>query len=240
MIVARPVQPRTSTSTSPGRRHAIDGQTPAHCNGSHLRDGGRASDRCAPSDAQDGLPTPSRLVGCPADPRVRAVRDHGGNRAHAARARAALSPGHGAAPPRRWSAALNIAGLALSSTLFLAGAAVTALWIPNAFWHTAAGFAGGCLLGLVGLRLTRWQPGHGSLHYTPNALARAPDHLVVAARLAFRILAELARLARRPGLHVLGRRVGLLAGSLAAGAVVLGAHDLPTGSARAGRLRRHT
>ena len=49
---------------------------------------------------------------------------------------------------REWSATVNAAGLAFSSALFLAGAGMTSLWVPNALTVTLMGF--------------------GSLHYAPN------------------------------------------------------------------------
>ena len=69
---------------------------------------------------------------------------------------------------RGWLAVVNLAGLSLSAVLFLASAAVTSVWIPYAISYTAAGLAAGCVLGIVGLGLTRWEPAPGSLHYTPN------------------------------------------------------------------------
>ena len=122
---------------------------------------------------------------------------------------------------RGWSAALNIAGLALSSTLFLASAAITALWIPNAFAYTAAGFAGGCVLGLVGLRLTRWKAGDGSLHYTANRWLVLGITLVVAARVAFGLWRSW-RAWHLASDYTSWVAASGAADSLAAGAVVLG------------------
>jgi hypothetical protein len=122
---------------------------------------------------------------------------------------------------RGWSSAVNVVGLALSSGLFLASAAVTTVWVPNAFTYSMAGFAGGCLLGVVGLALSHWESARGSLHYTPNRLLVLGITLVVTARLAFgfwrswhawRATTDYASWAAASG----------AAGSLAAGAVVLG------------------
>jgi len=139
---------------------------------------------------------------------------------------------------RGWSAALNIAGLALSSTLFLAGAAVTALWIPNAFTYAAAGFAGGCGLGLVGLRLTRWEPGRGFLHYTQNRWLVLGITIVVTARLAFGFWRSWRAWHVAPDYGSWVAASGA-AGSLAAGAVVLGFYLTHWLGVRR-RLRRHT
>ena len=85
---------------------------------------------------------------------------------------------------RGWLNAINLAGLVLSAVLFVASAAITSVWIPSALTYTTAGLGGGCLLGIAGLGLTRWEPGPGSLHYTPNRLLVLAITLVVTARLA--------------------------------------------------------
>jgi hypothetical protein len=122
---------------------------------------------------------------------------------------------------RGWLAAINLGGFALSAILFLAGAAIASAWIPSALSYTAAGLLGGCLLGWLGLRLTRWEPARGSLHFTPNRLLVLGITLVVTARLiygfwrgvqAWRVDVE--------GTSWLG--AAGVAGSMAAGAVVLG------------------
>jgi hypothetical protein len=69
---------------------------------------------------------------------------------------------------RPWVATLNIALTTLSVILFLAVAAVTAIWVPHAFSGAAIGVLLGLGLGIVGLRLTRWEPTPATLHYTPN------------------------------------------------------------------------
>ena len=122
---------------------------------------------------------------------------------------------------RSWVASINAAGLALSAVLFLAGAAVTSLWIPSAFTYSVAGFAAGCLLGVLGLAVTRWESTPAALHYTPNRWLVLTITLVVAARVAFgfwrswnawQVTTDYASWAAASG----------AAGSLAAGAVVLG------------------
>jgi hypothetical protein len=122
---------------------------------------------------------------------------------------------------RGWLALINIFGIGLSSVMFLAGTAFTSIWVPNAFPYSVAGFAAGLVLGALGLRLTRWEPAPGSLHYTPNrALVFAVTFLVTA-----RIIYGFWR-----GVHTwraggdAGSWFGAagLEGSMAAGAVVLG------------------
>jgi glucose-6-phosphate-specific signal transduction histidine kinase len=122
---------------------------------------------------------------------------------------------------RGWLTTINLAGIALSAILFLAGAAVTTVWVPHAFTYTAAGLVVGCVLGFIGLWLTRWEPAPGSLHYTPNRWFVLGITLVVTARLIYGFWR---------GLHTW--RAGVegaswfgaagIPGSMAAGAVVLG------------------
>jgi hypothetical protein len=122
---------------------------------------------------------------------------------------------------RGWLASINLAGVASSSLLFLAGAAVTAVWVPQALTYTAAGLASGCVLGIIGLRLTRWEPGHGSLHYTPNRLLVLGMTVLVTARLIYGFWRAVHTWrAGVEGTSWFG--AAGVAGSMAAGAVVLG------------------
>ena len=86
---------------------------------------------------------------------------------------------------RGWLAALNLAGLTLSAVLFLVSALFTNIWVPDALRYTAGGLASGCLLGVAGLWLTRWEPSIGALHYTPNRLLVLAITLLVAARVMY-------------------------------------------------------
>jgi hypothetical protein len=122
---------------------------------------------------------------------------------------------------RGWIATVNVVGLAFSSALFLTGAAVTSLWIPNALTHALLGFMGGCLLGLAGLALSRWESAPGSLHYTPNRWLVLGITLVVTARLAFGFWRSWHAWRATPDFGSWAAASGV-AGSLAAGAVVLG------------------
>jgi len=138
---------------------------------------------------------------------------------------------------RGWLAAINLVGLTLSSILFLVSAAVTSIWVPNALKYTAAGLAAGCVLGIVGLALTRWEPGTDYLHYTPNRLLVLAITLVVTARVLYGFWR---------GWHTW--RAGLydeswfvvagVAESMAAGAVVLGYYLAYWIGVRR-RIRRH-
>jgi hypothetical protein len=122
---------------------------------------------------------------------------------------------------RGWLATINVVGMALSATLFLVSAAFTNIWVPDAFRYTAAGLAAGCALGILGLLLTRWEPAPGALHYTPNRWLVLAITLTVTARVAYGFWRGWE--SWRAGLD--GRSwfiVSGVAGSMAAGAVVLG------------------
>ena len=86
---------------------------------------------------------------------------------------------------RPWAATLNIALTALSAVLFLAVAAVTAIWVPNAFGGAALGIVIGLGLGVVGLLLTRWEPTPATLHYTPNKWLVLVVTFMVSARILY-------------------------------------------------------
>lgn len=124
-------------------------------------------------------------------------------------------------PARGWMVTLNLAGLSISTVLFLFTAAITTRWIPEAFRYALMGFGIGCVLGIFGLALTRWEHGSRSLYYTPNRWLVLGITLVVTARIgygfwrswhAWRAAYEHTALVAASG----------VAGSLAAGAVVLG------------------
>jgi hypothetical protein len=122
---------------------------------------------------------------------------------------------------RGWLATINVAGIMLSAILFLASAAFTSLWIPHAFTYSAAGLATGCVLGIAGLLLTRWEPSPGTLYYTPNRWLVLGITLVVTGRLLYGFWRgwHSWRAGMEDGSWIAA--VGV-AGSMAAGAVVLG------------------
>ncbi|MDQ3169154.1 MAG: DUF1453 domain-containing protein [Acidobacteriota bacterium] len=122
---------------------------------------------------------------------------------------------------RPWLAALNLFGLALSTALFLVVAALTNIWVPEALMYTIAGFAGGAVLGLLGLALTTWEPGVDGFHYTPNRLLVLSLTLMITARLLYGFwrAVESWRAGLSGGSWFVEAGV---AGSMAAGAIVLG------------------
>jgi hypothetical protein len=137
---------------------------------------------------------------------------------------------------RVWSSTVNIVGMAFSSALFVAGAAVASLWVPNALTQTLAAFAGGCLLGLVGLALSHWESAGGSLHYTPNRWLVLGITLLVTTRLAFGFWRSWQGWRATPD-YASWVAAGAAA-SLAAGAIVLG-HYLTYWLGVRRRLRQH-
>ncbi len=122
---------------------------------------------------------------------------------------------------RGWLAALNLAGLSASAILFLVSAVFTNIWVPDALRYTVGGLAAGGLLGLVGLWLTRWEPSIGALHYTPNRLLVLAITLLVTARVLFGFWRGWE--SWRAGVSGESWFVAAgVAGSMAAGAVVIG------------------
>jgi hypothetical protein len=122
---------------------------------------------------------------------------------------------------RQWLVTINLVGVAISAGLFLIGAGMAGLWVPYAFRYTVAGLACGCVLGVIGLALTRWEPASSSLYYTPNRWLVLAITLVVTGRVLYGFWRgwEAWRSAIDGGSwpHVAGA-----AGAFAAGAIVLG------------------
>ena len=138
---------------------------------------------------------------------------------------------------RGWVATLNLAAIALSVGIFLAGAALTSVWVPNAFSYTLGGLTGGGLLGVLGLAMSRWEATPRSLHYTPNRWLVLAITLVVTTRLLYGVWRawEAWRLNPDETSWIVASGA---AGSLAAGAVVLGYYFVYWFGLRV-RLKRH-
>ena len=124
-------------------------------------------------------------------------------------------------PARTWVATLNLVVVTLSLIVFIGGAAVTGLWVPEALRYTLTGIGVGGVLGAVGVALTRWETVNGRWHYTPNRLLVLAITVVVAARVFYGFW--------RMGDAWRGSADGMawvassgLAASMSAGAVVLG------------------
>jgi len=123
---------------------------------------------------------------------------------------------------RRWVAAVNAFGLGFSAALFLGTAAITSAWVPEAFSHSALGLAGGVMLGFFGVALARWEKTPPqSLYYTPNRWLVLAITVGVALRLAFGFCRAWHAWDGFSSEHSWLIESGF-AGSMAAGAVVLG------------------
>ena len=122
---------------------------------------------------------------------------------------------------RGWVATANVVAMSLSAALFMAAAAFSSIWIADAFIYALLGLIGGCVLGVVGLWLSRWEPGAGSLHYTPNRWLVLAMTFVVTARVMYGFWRAWHTWRLAPGDTSWVESAGV-AGSLAAGAVVLG------------------
>ena len=122
---------------------------------------------------------------------------------------------------RKWAATVNLLGLLLSAALFLWVAAMTTLWIPKAFTYSLAGIAGGCVLGLLGLALTRWEPTPQGLYFTPNRWLVLLLTLAVTARLLYGLW-RIWHAWHNAGANDSWLAAAGIAGSMAVGAIVIG------------------
>lgn len=147
---------------------------------------------------------------------------------------------------RGWLATLNIAGLTISAAIFASAAALTSVWVPGALLYASSGLAGGALLGLLGLAITKWEhgtsasqtrAGDDALHYTPNRLLVLTLTLVITGRILYGFWR--AWTAWRAGLSGESWFVEAgVAGAMAAGAVVIGYYLVYWLGVRR-QLRRH-
>ena len=120
---------------------------------------------------------------------------------------------------RRRVVTLNLV-MILSAGLFLSVAAITSFWVSDAFRYSLFGLMGGCLLGLLGLALSRWEETPQALHYTPNRWLILIITLAVTARLLYGVL----RIWH--GWHASGSDRSWLEGAGVAGSLALGASDI--------------
>jgi hypothetical protein len=124
-------------------------------------------------------------------------------------------------PARGWMVTINLIGTAITTVLFVVASAVTSVWVPQAFKYTVTGLAVGCLLGVLGIALTRWEPTPRFLYYTPNRPLVLAVTLIVTARVLYGFWRSWH--AWRAGLDYSSWAASAgVAGSMAAGAVVLG------------------
>ena len=122
---------------------------------------------------------------------------------------------------RGWVAALNLGALALSTALFMLSAAIAGYWEPRALPYALRGLGAGAALGLVGLWLSRFEATPHDLHYTPNRWLVLAVTLVVTGRIAYGFWRGWQTWQTAAGETSWLVAFGV-AGSLAAGALVLG------------------
>jgi hypothetical protein len=122
---------------------------------------------------------------------------------------------------RPWVATVNLVSFLLSTALFLWVAAITTWWIPRAFTYSLIGLAAGCLLGLLGLALTRWEKTPEALYYTPNRWLVLLITLAVTVRLIYGLW-RIWHAWRTAGPDSSWVASAGVAGSMAVGAIVIG------------------
>ena len=122
---------------------------------------------------------------------------------------------------RSWIANINVVALLISATIVLVSAAVSNVWVPRAFVYASAGLAGGCVLGLLGLALTRWEAEGRVLHYTPSRVLVLAVSLIVAMRLAYSLWRAWQSWRSSADETAMLAAIGV-PGMMAAGAVVVG------------------
>ena len=122
---------------------------------------------------------------------------------------------------RRWLATLNLVMIVFSAVLFLDAAAITSLWVADAFRYSLFGLLAGGLLGLLGLALTRWEQTPQALYYTPHRGLILLITLAVAARLLYGLW-RIFHGWRTSGSDPSWLERAGIAGSLALGAILLG------------------
>jgi hypothetical protein len=122
---------------------------------------------------------------------------------------------------RPWVATLQVVAVVVSAAFFLVTAAITSIWVPAALRSAGAGLAGGIVLGLAGLLLTRWEATPRSLHYTPNRWLVLVVTMVVSARVLYGFWRGWMTVQSAAGAGSFIDGFGI-AGSLGAGATVLG------------------
>jgi hypothetical protein len=108
-----------------------------------------------------------------------------------------------------------------SAVFFLVAAALTSAWVPDAFTSAVAGMVLGCVLGVVGLWVSRWEATPRTLHYTPNRWLVLVITLVVTARVLYGFWRGWTSLQSGADETSFIAAFGV-GGSLAAGATVLG------------------
>ena len=122
---------------------------------------------------------------------------------------------------RRWLVSINLAGVMCSVALLLVAALISNRWVPGAWTYTVGGLAVGCVLGLIGVALTRWEYSGRALQYTPNRWVVLSVTLIVTARLLYGFWRTWEAWRTSFGSMTWVAAAGV-AGSMSAGAALLG------------------
>jgi hypothetical protein len=86
---------------------------------------------------------------------------------------------------RRGLATMNLWMTSFSAVLFLFFTFLISFWIGSSFRFALTGMGFGCLLGLLGLAMTRWESHPEGLFYTPSRWLALLVTLAIAARLFY-------------------------------------------------------
>ena len=87
-----------------------------------------------------------------------------------------------------WLVRINVWLLLLSTAVFLFSAWLVGFWVEAAMAFACAGLAGGLLVAIAGLALTRFEHEDGVQFYTPNRWIVLALTLIVAARIGYGVL----------------------------------------------------
>lgn len=124
-------------------------------------------------------------------------------------------------PARKWMVLLAIISTILSAVFLLIGAAFTNIWVPYAIGDSALGLAVGCVLGVAGVLLTRWEASIRTFHFTPNKAMVLFVTLIISARVLFGFYRTISAAEAGISGHQLIGAFGI-AESLGAGGMVIG------------------
>ena len=122
---------------------------------------------------------------------------------------------------RPWVATINLLSMLLSAGIFIWVAAITNFWVPRALGSSLFGMLSGCVLGLLGLALTRWDKTAAAFYFTPNRWLVLLITLAVATRMIYGLW-RIWRAWQTAGHDSSWLAAAGIPGSMAVGALILG------------------
>ena len=122
---------------------------------------------------------------------------------------------------RPWVLTVNLLSLLISAALFIWLAAMTNFWVRRAFSYSLIGLLTGCLFGILGLAVTRWEKSASLTYYTPNRWLVLLITLAVAVRMLYGFW-RIWHAWQTTGHDTSWLAVARIPGSMAVGALVLG------------------